>query len=44
MKAPVEAVDAEERIAIDAAKQMNAAPVPGSHVTEQIAERLRDKR
>ena len=40
-KAPVEPEEAAERSAVEAAKKAGAAPVAGTVVTAQIAERLR---
>jgi hypothetical protein len=44
LNAPVEPADADERRAVDAAKQAHAAPIAGTRVTELVAERLRNGR
>jgi len=42
MSAPLEPEDAEEHRAVEAARRAGADPIPGSQVTEKLAERLRN--
>jgi hypothetical protein len=44
MSAPLETENADERRAVEAAKQAGAAPIPAAQVTERLAERLRNAR